>query len=70
MRGWESVTEDMNVPDLERGLGVDDFEVGLRADLGEASTFAFAFTLALSFLLMLALRSPLETDTLRLRLRP
>jgi hypothetical protein len=66
MRGWESVTEDMNVPDLERGLGVDDFEVGLRADLGEESTF----TLALSFFLMLALRSPLETDALRLRLRP
>jgi hypothetical protein len=66
MRGWGSVTEDMNVPDLERGLGVDDFEVGLRADLGEESTF----TLALSFFLMLALRSPLETDMLRLRLRP
>lgn len=66
MRGWGSVIEDMNVPDLERGLGVDDFEVGLRADLGEESTF----TLALSFFLMLALMSPLETDMLRLRLRP
>lgn len=70
MRGWTRVTEDMNVPDLERGLGEDDFEAGLRAELGEASTFAFAFVLALSFFLMLALRSPLKTDTLRLRLRP
>lgn len=44
--------------------------MGLRADLGEASTLAFAFTLALSFFLILALRSSLETDALRLRLRP
>lgn len=71
--GWTRVTEDMNEPDLERGLGVglgvDAFEVGLGVDLGEASTFAFAIALALSFFLMLALRS-LETDTFRLRLRP
>lgn len=66
MRGCGRVTDDMNVPDLERGLGVDDFGVGLRADLGEDSTF----TLDLSFFLMLALRSPLETDTLRFRFRP
>lgn len=66
MRGCGRVTEDMNVPVLERGLGVDDFGVDLRANLGEDSTF----TLDLSLFLMLALRSPLETDTLRLRLRP
>lgn len=67
MRGWVRVTEDMNVPDLERGLGVDAFEVGLRA---EEASFAFEFGLALSFFLVLAFSSPLETDTLRLRLRP
>lgn len=70
MRGWVRVTDDMKVPDLERGLGVDAFEVGLRADLGEEASFAFEFGLALSFFFMLVFSSPLETDTLRLRLRP
>lgn len=74
MRGWLSVTEDMDEPDLESGLGVglgvDAFEVGLRADLGGEASFALGFTLALSFFLTLALSSPLETDALRLRLRP